>query len=102
MANAESRVAELLSVLREEGDDSRASLSVELAALYLGLGRTRLSAEVLIAAARHCIAAGQLLRAAVLARRAFRTNPDSLDVRDQGLEIWRETSGESDQEFFET
>lgn len=36
MANEESRVAELLSVLREAGDDSRASLSVELATLYLG------------------------------------------------------------------
>jgi hypothetical protein len=88
------------SALVRDGDDVLASRTVEIAQLLRTLGESERSAFTFLDAAKHCRTTGQLLRAAVLARTAFRTSAATLVVHDSAVLIWRECSGEPDSEFY--
>jgi hypothetical protein len=95
-----ARLEEVQAELSRRGDDPRALGISECAQLLASLGESERSAELYLAAARHCVGSGQTLRAAVLARVAYRTFPAG-EAANHALEIWRLYSGEDDSAFFE-
>ncbi len=97
-----ARLAIVADELARLGDDSRASRLSEYAQLLVELGDVAAGANSYLNAAEHCSRTGQLLRAAVLARLAFRTNPSDRELAKQALDLWRRTSDQADADFFTT
>lgn len=95
-----ARIRELERELEAHGDDVRASRTAAIAGLSAQLGERERAANMYLAAAKHCGTTGQALRAAVLARMAYRTAPIPTSVHDAAMGIWQQCSGEPDSEFY--
>jgi hypothetical protein len=96
------RIQLLEQELASLGDDAGASRAASIAGLRATVGDREEAASMYLAAAKHCRTTGHLLRAAVLARVAYRTLPAAQALHDSAVGIWRECSGEPDSEFYAT